>query len=202
MCISSSLDCRIWSFIRTVILSFQKRNLTWDVPAGHFHYLWFLLLILLLQLLKYDRQERHDTRWTYHRGQTHTRLTFLRVDSSFKNEGDSESRIMKWLTALVSRIPYMRPHRILGSVTFQNTCRLLAPKVRAASSSAISIASSTGINSLTTNGIVTNNVASAIPANGKQLIARYRRDFENSATENHIISLQTAAVHEVYKVQW
>ena len=53
---------------------------------------------------------------------------------------------------------------MLGRVTFQKTSRRLAPKVSAASSSEKSMDSRTGINSLTTKGIVTNRVASAIPA--------------------------------------
>ncbi len=39
-------------------------------------------------------------------------------------------------TALVRMMPYMRPHRMLGSVTFQNTSKSEAPSVRAASSCA------------------------------------------------------------------
>ncbi len=52
---------------------------------------------------------------------------------------------------------------MLGSVTFQKTCQSLAPSVRAASSSDMSMASRIGISSRTTNGRVTNRVASAIP---------------------------------------
>lgn len=53
---------------------------------------------------------------------------------------------------------------MLGSVTFQNTSQSEAPSVRAASSSAMSMASRMGISSRTTNGNVTNSVASAMPA--------------------------------------
>ncbi len=53
---------------------------------------------------------------------------------------------------------------MLGSVTFQKTCQSLAPSVRAASSSDMSMASRMGISSRTTNGRVTKRVASAIPA--------------------------------------
>lgn len=53
---------------------------------------------------------------------------------------------------------------MLGRVTFQKTCQSLAPSVRAASSSDRSMASKIGISSRTTNGSVTNNVASAMPA--------------------------------------
>ena len=65
--------------------------------------------------------------------------------------------------ALVRITPYSRPHRMLGSVTRQNTCSGFAPSVRAASSCAGSICSRVGMSSRTTNGIVTNIVASAMP---------------------------------------
>lgn len=79
-------------------------------------------------------------------------------------QGVLSSVLIQKLTALVRRMPYIKPHRMLGSVTFQKTSRLLAPRVSAASSSEKSIASSTGMSSRTTKGIVTKRVASAIPA--------------------------------------
>ena len=71
---------------------------------------------------------------------------------------------MNMRTALVRMIPYISPHRMFGSVTFQNTYRSDAPSVRAASSWLISIASRIGMSSLATNGIVTKSVARAMPA--------------------------------------
>ena len=88
------------------------------------------------------------------------------IDNGLYWAGHKREHRQRGLTALVSRTPYMRPHRMLGSVTFQKTSRLEAPRVRAASSSARSMASNTGMSSRTTKGIVTNRVASAMPAGG------------------------------------
>lgn len=57
---------------------------------------------------------------------------------------------------------------MLGRVTCQNTSQSVAPRVRAASSSAGSICSSTGMSSRTTKGSVTKSVASAMPAGTQQ----------------------------------
>mmetsp|Transcript_32048 Transcript_32048/g.81457 ORF Transcript_32048/g.81457 Transcript_32048/m.81457 type:complete len:305 (+) Transcript_32048:532-1446(+) len=67
--------------------------------------------------------------------------------------------------ALVRMVPYSRPHLMLGSVTFQNTCQSLAPSDRAASSCDRSMVSRMGMSSRTTKGSVTNMVASAMPPN-------------------------------------
>ena len=56
---------------------------------------------------------------------------------------------------------------MLGSVTRQNTCQPLAPRLTAASSSSGPIASITGISSRTTSGSVTNVVASTSPGQAK-----------------------------------
>lgn len=64
---------------------------------------------------------------------------------------------------------------MLGRVTFQKTCQSLAPSVRAASSSLMSMASKIGISSRTTNGSVTNSVASAIPERSKKEVSLCRR---------------------------
>ena len=48
--------------------------------------------------------------------------------------GEPRQQQKQNLTAFVRMMPYMRPQRMFGSVTFQNTSRSDAPSVRAASS--------------------------------------------------------------------
>src|SRR4051812_9794743 len=59
--------------------------------------------------------------------------------------------------------PYRRPHLTPGSVTHENICQPLAPRLRAASSSSAPFASITGTNSRATNGTVTNAVTRINP---------------------------------------
>jgi hypothetical protein len=56
---------------------------------------------------------------------------------------------------------------MFGTVTRQNSCHPLAPRLRAASSSSGPTASSTGISSRATNGNVTNAVASTSAGGAK-----------------------------------
>src|ERR1700722_8738228 len=65
--------------------------------------------------------------------------------------------------ALHSRTPYMRPQRILGSVTRQKVCQPVAPSDSAVSSSSLPCACITGMSSRAMNGKVTNMVASTMP---------------------------------------
>jgi hypothetical protein len=65
--------------------------------------------------------------------------------------------------------PYIRPHLMFGSVTRQNVCQPLAPRLSAASSSSDPTASMTGMSSRATNGNVTNAVASTSPGSAKMI---------------------------------
>src|SRR5688572_11494021 len=58
---------------------------------------------------------------------------------------------------------------MFGSVTCQNVCQPLAPSDKAASSSVVPCSCMSGINSLATNGKVTNMVASTIPGTAKRI---------------------------------
>ena len=59
---------------------------------------------------------------------------------------------------------------MLGSVTRQNICQPLAPRLTAAISSSAPIASITGISSRATNGSVTNVVARIRPGVAKMIL--------------------------------
>ena len=69
--------------------------------------------------------------------------------------------------ATVSTTPYATPTRIAGSVIRQKVWNFEAPSVVAASSCSVPISRSTGSTSRTTNGSVTNTVASTIPGSEK-----------------------------------
>jgi hypothetical protein len=71
--------------------------------------------------------------------------------------------------ALHKMMPYSRPHLMLGTVTSQNICQPLAPRLTAAVSSSEPIASMTGINSRATNGSVTKLVARIRPGVEKMI---------------------------------
>ena len=112
----------------------------------------------------YAHHSPPQPRAEHHDGKRECYIFKFMIDNALYCAGHKRENRQRALTALVSRTPYMRPHRMLGSVTFQKTSRLEAPRVRAASSSARSMASNTGMSSRTTKGIVTNRVASAMPA--------------------------------------
>ncbi|MPN41779.1 hypothetical protein SDC9_189334 [bioreactor metagenome] len=72
--------------------------------------------------------------------------------------------------ALVRITPYIRPHLMLGSVTYQNTCQPLAPRTTAASFPSLPCACISGISSRATKGKVTKTVASTIPGTAKMIL--------------------------------
>ncbi len=71
--------------------------------------------------------------------------------------------------AVVSAIPYSRPHRMFGSVTRKKVWNQEAPSVRAASSSSVPSSVSSGATSRITNGIEMKIVTSTIEGTAKRI---------------------------------
>ncbi|CKS09234.1 Uncharacterised protein [Mycobacterium tuberculosis] len=72
--------------------------------------------------------------------------------------------------ATVNTMPYVRPHRMEGSVIRQNVCHQPEPSVAAACSWSVPNSCNTGSTSRTTNGQVTNMLASTIPGSPKMIL--------------------------------
>ena len=86
--------------------------------------------------------------------------------------------------ALHSSTPYSSAQRMFGSVTRQNVCQPLAPRLSAASSSSVPCCSISGISSRATKGNVTKIVASTMPGSAKTIFGSCRCSSPSSGSVN------------------